>query len=159
MEEIKHEASFNDEGDVVLKSKEKVKQGKKSRAAGSRFELRVREYWESKGWMLDKWNNNVDLDECKLVKAKRKYNPFKKMLVVGTGFPDFVAIKFIREGIYDVMGIEVKMNGTLSKEEKLKCKWLLENNIFSVILVASKGEKRGEIKFDDFRERYGKVFT
>jgi len=65
----------------------------------------------------------------------------------------------ISSGKYDVMGVEVKMNGILSKEEKQKAKWLLDNNIFSVILVASKGEKRGEIKFEDFRERYSKLFS
>ena len=31
-------------------------------------------------------------------------------------------------------------------------KWLLENQIFSKILIASKGKKRGEIVYKDFEE-------
>ena len=36
--------------------------GKKSRDAGMRFERKVRADLESKGWIVDKWTNNVDLE-------------------------------------------------------------------------------------------------
>jgi len=55
----------------------------------------------------------------------------------------------IREG-YEIIGVEVKSNGYLDKEEKEKCRWLLENNVFSKILIASKGNKRGEIIYKEF---------
>ncbi len=157
MEKIpEHKATFNEKGKVVLKKRSEIKKGKLSRARGARFELKAREYWESRGWAVDKWTNNVDLVGSKLIKAKRKYNPFKKLLVVGTGFPDFIVMKHLHEEKHTVVGMEVKINGLLSKEEKQKCQWLLENNIFSQILIAKKGNKRGQIEFIDFKEKWGK---
>jgi len=144
-------------GVPVSKKKSKVKKGKLSKAQGARFELKVRGDLELKEWIVDKWTNNVDLVEGKLVKAKRKYNPFKKMLIVGTGFPDFLAFKKIGEESYDVIGVEVKMNGILSKIEKEKCRWYLKNGIFSQIWIAKKGDKRGSIEYVDFVERYNKT--
>jgi len=161
-----YETSWSDGGVPKSKKKSEVKKGRTSRARGARFELKVRLDLESKGRVVDKWNNNVDLpskddsgepDEGKLVVAKRKYNPFKKMLVVGTGFPDFISIKHIHEGVYSVIGVEVKMNGVLSKIEKEKCAWYLKNKIFSQIWIAKavrKGRKI-EIEYDDFLEKYG----
>lgn len=130
--------------------------GKKSRAAGARFELKVRNELEGQGWIMDKWTNNVDLKEGKLVKAKRKYNPYKKVLGIGTGFPDFIAFK--RKGKnYEVIGVEARGNGWLDKSEKEKCKFLLNKKIFSKILIAKKGKKRGEIKYIDFKEKYNNL--
>jgi hypothetical protein len=129
--------------------------GKKSRAAGARFELKVRGNLESDGWIVDKWSNNVDLEEGKLMKAKRKYNPYKKVLGIGTGFPDFIAFK--RKGkSYEIIGVEVRGNGWLDKSEKEKCKFLLDKKIFSKILIAKKGKKRGEIEYIDFKKKYRK---
>jgi len=130
--------------------------GKKSRAAGARFELKVRGNLESDGWIVDKWSNNVDLEEGKLIKAKRKYNPYKKVLGIGTGFPDFIAFK--RKGKnYEVIGIEVRGNGWLDKSEKEKCRFLLDKKIFSKLLIAKKGKKRGEIEYIDFKEKYNNL--
>ena len=124
--------------------------GKKSRASGARFELKVRGNLEKEGWIIDKWTNNVDLDLGILTKSKRKFNPYSKILGIGTGFPDFIGIK--RKGLaYDVIGIEVKGNGWLDKIEKEKCKWLLNKKIFGKILIARKGKKRGEIEYIDFK--------
>lgn len=153
-----YKTSWDERGKITSKEKSKVKRGSLSRAQGGRFELKVRGELESREWFIDKWNNNVDLEAGKLVKAKRRYNPFKKILVVGTGFPDFIAFKKAGEESYDVIGVEVKMNGTLSKTEKEKCAWYLQKEIFNRILVAKKGEKRGEIEYDNFMERYGKKF-
>lgn len=133
---------------------DKPKQGKRNRAAGARFELKVRCRLESEGWIMDKWTNNVDLEEGKLIKAKRKYNPFKKMLIVGTGFPDFIGFRNVGKK-YEVIGIEVKGDGWLDRSEKAKCKWLLDNKIFSKILIAKKGKKRGQVDYVDFKEKYG----
>jgi hypothetical protein len=134
----------------------KKKQGKRSRAAGARFELKVRNELESDGWLVDKWTNNVDLEKGKLVKAKRKFNPYLKILGIGTGFPDFIAFK--RKGkLYEIIGVEVKGSGWLDRIEKEKCRWLLNNKIFSKILIAKKGKKRGAIEYIDFKEKYNKA--
>ena len=153
-----YETSWDEKGIPKSKKKSEIKKGRKSKSAGSRFELKVRRDLEDKGRFVDKWNNNVDLEERKLVVAKRKYNPFSKVMTIGTGFPDFISIKKIRDGLYSVIGVEVKMNGVLSKTEKEKCSWYLKKGIFSQIWIAKKGEKRGEILYDDFREKYGKKF-
>ena len=147
--------------------------GKKARADGVKFELKVRRNLEANGWIVDKWNNNVDLDEHegvpdfaggkvetftmpqpKLIIAKRKYNPHKKVMAIGVGFPDFICFKLYnvaRVGkeetiVYEVIGVEAKSAKYLDKEEKAKVKWLLDNKIFSKILVAYKGEN-GEILY------------
>ncbi len=138
----------------------KKKQGKRNRAAGARFELKVRNDLEFQGWVIDKWTNNVDLEERKLVKAKRKYNPFKKVMVIGTGFPDFIGFKPSGKK-YDVIGIEVKKNGWIDKSEKEKCTWYLQKGIFSQIWIAKairEGRKIG-IEYDDFLEKYGKKYN
>ena len=143
-----------------MKSKKiitKSKQGKKNRAAGARFELKVRNNLESEGWIIDKWTNNFDLEEKKLIKAKRKYNPFKKVLGIGTGFPDFIAFR-LKKKDYEIIGVEVKGNGWLDKNEKEKCKFLIKEKIFSRILIAKKGKKRGEIEYIDFTKKYGKKY-
>lgn len=139
------------------------KQGKRNRAAGLRFEAKVRQNLEDMGWIVGKWMNTVDYDRegntGKVVPTKRKYNPFKKALVIGTGFPDFIAFKRDDEENrgYDIIGVEVKSRGYLDKIEKGMCMWLLENKIFSRILIAralQKGRKT-EILYDDFNEKYG----
>lgn len=135
------------------KKKSEIKKGSKSRGAGARFELKVREEMESRSWILTKWMNNVDLEKGKIIVAKRKYNPFQKAMVIGTGFPDFIAFRRYGEKC-EVIGVECKMNGTLSKIEKEKCKWLMKNNIFSEILIAKKGEKRGSIEYVEFSKKY-----
>jgi len=149
-----YETSWDGEGIGRSKKKSNVKKGRLSRAQGGRFELKVRGDLESKKWIIDKWSNNVDLDEKKLIKAKRKYNPFSKVLVIGTGFPDFIGFKLSGKKSYEIIGIEVKMNGILSKIEKEKCIWYLENKIFSRIIIAKKAEKRGEIEYIDFKKKY-----
>jgi len=149
-------------------SKENVKEknsirGKKSRAAGGRFELKVRTEIEKLGWIVSKWMNTVDNDkEGKiggLVPAKRKYNPFLKSLSIGTGFPDFVCLKKTEGGKYDVVGLEVKINGYLDAVEKGMCHWLLQNNIFSRILIAKKSKVRGEVEYIDFDKKYGEKYN
>ncbi|MEM3074806.1 MAG: hypothetical protein QW727_02595 [Candidatus Pacearchaeota archaeon] len=150
--------SYFDKGQHILKDKLKIKKGKLSKAAGARFEIKVRNYWENNGWILDKWTNNVDLEKNSLMPAKRKFNPFKRIMSIGTGFPDFIAIKPRKSRFHEVIGIEVKMKGLLSKEEKEKCRWYLNKRIFSKILIAKKfsnGKKIG-IEHIDFSKKWMK---
>jgi len=143
--------------------------GKRSRAAGGRFELKVRQNLEEMGWIISKWMNTVDKDKSnilRLMPAKRKYNPFLKALGVGTGFPDFIAFKKVEKFIdadgieqdagYEIRGVEVKSNGYLDKIEKDMCHWLLDNKIFSKILIAKKSKDRGKVDYMDFSEKYVK---
>jgi len=140
-------------------SEEKSERGKKSRAKGQRFEAKVRQDLENLGWVVAKWTNTVDYDKegkkGKVVPAKRKYNPFLKALSVGTGFPDFICFKRKEEG-FDIIGLEVKGSGYLDAIERGMCVWLLENKIFSRILIARRGKKAGEIEYIDFNAKYNK---
>ena len=77
------------------------------------------------------------------------------MFVLGAGFPDFIAIQPVHDELYRIIGVEVKINGILSKEEKEKCKWYLQKGIFPNIWIAKKAKKRGEIEYVDFKEKYG----
>ena len=139
------------------KSVSKSSQGKKNRASGARFELKVRADLEKMGWIVSKWMNTVDFEKegnlGKLVSAKRKYNPFRRALGIGVGFPDFVCFRKAENGNYEVIGLEVKGNGYLDQKEKGMCHWLIEHKIFSRILIAKKGKKRGETEFIDFKEK------
>jgi hypothetical protein len=79
-------------------------------------------------------------------------------MALGTGFPDFLAFKKIHSEYYSVIGVEVKMNGTLSKVEKEKCIWYLEKEVFSRILIAKEKKvgRKMEIEYLDFKEKYMK---
>jgi len=134
----------------------KSQKGKLSRAQGARFEIKVRNHLEQNKWITDKWTKNIDLELKKLIPAKRKFNPFSKILSIGTGFPDFIAFKQIlgkkqdNYHAYKLIGVEAKQKGILDKTEKEKCQFLLDNNIFKHILIAKKGEKRGTVHYTDF---------
>jgi len=137
-----------------MNKKEYSKQGKKNRASGRLFEAKVRQSLENMGWVVSKWMNTIDYEKNKLVPAKRKYNPFLKALSIGNGFPDFICFKRNSEKECEVIGLEVKANGYLDKIEKGMCLWLIENKIFSRILIARKGKKRGEVEYIDFSKKY-----
>jgi hypothetical protein len=201
---------------------EKKLQGKKNRREGAKFELLARKDLESKGWIVAKWQNNVEfltftgigldamfekdkkriLEGCKkfedqeliskdiyrfgkLIPAKHKFCGVGRPMAIGTGFPDFIAYKFwtgccrcpqtveeVKKIIeekskqvffntlvfdmpfdFNVTFIECKTNGKLSKEEKAKAEWYLKNNYCSKFLIASRGDKKGEIRYEDFVER------
>ena len=141
--------------------------GKANRAAGSRFEAKVRKDLESKGWIVARWSNNVKLEECKtsngngkminlLSDAHHELVPAKSTRFRSNthGFPDFITFKYEYDDdagfkIHTIHGVEVKSNGYLKPEERAKCKWLLDNHIFSKILIAKKGKKRGEIIYNE----------
>ena len=149
-----------------MKDKEKVKRGKKYRAMGSQFELRVRKDLEEKGWIVDKWSNNLEIKkydndegdfsgDIKLIPAKHKFRGIGIPMAMGTGFPDFMAYRFLPNDIKklaEVIGVESKLTGELDKKEKRKCRWLLDNGIFSKILVARKEKVKNKIvvEYEDF---------
>lgn len=148
--------SWDEKGLPISKKKSEIEKGKKSRKKGGDFELKVRKDLEEKGWTVSKWANNIDLETKKIIPAKRKFNPFSKALTLGTGFPDFIA--FQRTGDYfNVIGVESKVNGLLSKEEKEKCAFLLNNKIFNKIWISSKNEE-GKVSYLDFKEKFGEKF-
>ena len=160
---------------------EKIKQGRKNRQAGAIFELRVRADLEKEGWIVAKWTNNVEFmcthkEKCcaRLVKVKNKFRGKGIPMMLGAGFPDFIAFftdrnellnefelpfmsleveKFNHDFRANIIGVEVKSNGILKKEEKEKCKWLIDNNIFSKILIAKKSIKRGKIEYLHFKSK------
>ena len=137
------------------------KQGKKNRQKGVVFESKVREDLMKMNWVVNRWMNVVDQDKDGkiggIIPAKRKYNPYKKAMIIGTGFPDFVCFKKQEsESGFDVIGVEVKANGYLDQKEKGMCLWLLENKIFSRILIAKKkkNQRKIEIEYVDFDKKY-----
>lgn len=54
---------------------------------------------------------------------------------------------------FEMMAVECKTNGYLDKQEREKCKWLLDNNIFSKILIVSKHKIKNRIviKYNEFK--------
>jgi len=164
-----------------MKKIDKKKQGKKNKASGAAWELKVRKDMETCEWFVSKFQNNVEFGKIedgnefipikwkdltlangehyphpngRMIPAKRKYNQFSRAMTIGTGFPDFICWQPITN--YDVIGVEAKSNGYLDKEEREKCKWLLENKVFSIILIAKK-KKEGRkvvVEYVDFKKRY-----
>ena len=133
------------------------KQGKKNRAAGKKFEFEVKEDLESKGWILCKWANQIEFDSegnGKIVGAKPKWNPFKKSIMYsGVGFPDYLAFKR-RLDKTQIILVEAKKNGYLDKEERLKCDWLVKNDIVDEVMVAKKGKAKIEYKIIEKKEDF-----
>jgi hypothetical protein len=130
-----------------MKNPNKVKQGKKNRASGKRFELIVRKDLESKGWIV--FRNSNDVEEATssnpleweggmmFKQAKSKFNPFThRPMMTQSGFPDFIVIKSEEEG-WIVQFVECKVNGILDKKEKQKVEWIRKVVKISVV-VASK---------------------
>ena len=152
---------------ISMKEIDRKKQGKRNRASGLRFERIVKDDLISKGLFVSKFQSTVDFNfENKLDKEIKKnvwkdYIEGKKVpYVLGLqsakgnrfrartlGFPDFIVwgiitkndYTYIKNGpLFDVIGVEAKSDGYLDRIEKAKCKWLLENQIFSSILIAKK---------------------
>ena len=156
----------------------KVARGRSARVLGADFERRVRKDLEEDGWIIDKWSNQVETElynqpmfeeDWKLVPAKHKFQQNGIPFTIGVGFPDFIVFRLrgcslctARMGTsgkenYTNIGVECKMNGKLSKIEKEKCRWLLNNNVFNSIKIAEKTKEKGKIVivYHDFKEKYG----
>ncbi len=110
-----------------------------------------------------KWNGKL-IPAKPSIRMTKTLKGFAPVLVSSwTGFPDFIAYKvrtievngknfianFGGKTLSEVTGVECKLNGKLDKEEKEKCKWLLENNIFSKILITSKDGRK--IKYEEWK--------
>lgn len=127
-----------------------IKRGKKARSSGRAFELSVRHNLESSGWIVSRWQNNIqlsDIEHIELVAAKP--GPFR---LLTTGFPDFIAYKPTLCGIccgYEVIGVECKLNNSLDRIEKAKVKWLLKNIIFNKIFIAKWNKERTQIIYEE----------
>lgn len=162
--ESEYKTRFNEDGSIRFIKKEDADSGRKSKKSGGAFEARARKDLEEKGWIVDKWSNNVDIAGGEIVPCKRifrKFNANMGVMTIGTGFPDFVCFQKMDNGLFKIIGVEVKMNGTLSRIEKEKCAWYLKNEIFSEILIASKiQEKKGAkitIEYIDVSEILGRM--
>lgn len=149
-----------------MKDPEKVKQGKRNRRMGADFERRTRKDLEQKGWFVSKYQNNVEflynlsilnsqgpVKEGKMIPAKAS-----RFRLSSTGFPDFISykkVKFKNENIYYVDFIECKVNGRLSKVEKEKAQWYLDNNVCSKFLIAYKEKinNRVKVKYKEFERK------
>lgn len=157
-----------------MKNPKKVKMGKRSKAQGGAFELKTRKDLEEKGFIVSKWQNNVEFDfeaddfykvprgtTASLKPSKAKFRGIGIPMMMGAGMPDFVAFKriehiqihdgdstqiFIKHhNLYEVIGVESKLTGTLDKLEKQKCRWYLDQGIFSRILVSKKTKIKNKI--------------
>jgi len=158
-----YKTEWDEKGLPVSKSKAKIKEGQKSKKSGADFELKVRRDLESKGWNVAKWTNNVDLGKQEIITAKKGmvFNPFLRRMVPtlsSTGFPDFIAFQLVGEKTYNVIGVESKINGTLSREEKEKCAFLLNKKVFNGIWISSKNEGK-KVEYLDFKEKFGEKFS
>ena len=125
-------------------------QGRKNRAAGARFELKFRKIMEEKGWIVDKWGNNIDLQTNEIVKAKS--NRFR---MSSTGFPDFVLFKKMTEsfedapGYYDLRLVECKLDGYLTKMEKEKLK-VYQDKGFQVFIAYKDETQENKLRMREY---------
>lgn len=126
--------------------------GKKARVSGGIFERKVRSDMEDKGWIITKWQNQVDLKNNKIIPAPHKYNFFKKSIIPGQGFPDFVCFKHNGD-FWEVIGVESKAPKYLDKEEREKAEWLINNKIFDKILVGYKNKKNKRLEYYEFGKK------
>lgn len=120
-----------------------------------------------------------------IIPAKNKFLGIGIPMSIGTGFPDFIAfrqittapqgksiiinhkcdycekdaqvVEFKMSTIYEVIGVESKMNGDLDKQEREKCRWYLENRVFDKILISEKTKVKNRVVvvYHDFVEKYG----
>lgn len=121
----------------------------------------------------------------KIIPAKNKFLGIGIPMSIGTGFPDFIAfrqittapqgksiiinhkcdycekdaqvVEFKMSTIYEVIGVESKMNGNLDKQEIEKCRWYLENRVFDKILISEKTKVKNRVVvvYHNFMEKYG----
>lgn len=108
---------------------DKQKQGRVNRRKGEVWETKVRRYLENQGYVVTRWTNKVDLETDMLVPARLTPRNMKP------GFPDFLAFTLLQN---DIILVESKLNGYLTREEKEQCEWLLKNRIVHRILIISK---------------------
>ena len=118
--------------------------GRRSRRLGAQFELDVRRDMTSKGWVVAKWQNNIDLQTNEIIQSHS--NRFNSR---SCGFPDFIMFRQNKNAYcYELKFVECKTNNKLSKEEKIKLEVL--RKLGHSCYVAFKDGK--EIKYREFME-------
>ena len=146
------------------------KQGKRNKAMGADFERRTRKDLEAGNWKVSKYGNNVRDSKPRDGLAHafhiKKCIPAKPGMyrMMQTGFPDFIAYQIVdgrsecadtlvtQDGSIQidadasVFFIECKVNGYLSKEEKEKAQWYLDNGYCSKFLIAYKTKEKNRVK-------------
>lgn len=132
----------------------KKEQGKKNKAAGLRFERKVRKELEEQGYIVSKWQNNIKIKEIltiapdiiiegDIIPARTGFGGYKNFRIHQSGFPDFIIWKTIgsKDG-YEIIGLECKINGLLDKIEKEKVRLYKEKMVFSKFLLAKKQKNK-----------------
>ena len=139
---------------MVMTKEEYKKQGKTNRRHGAEFERKVRKDTISKGWIVDKWSNNVDLDTQEIVQAKSNMYGSRSC-----GFPDFVMFRLTEdfdtetyEDYYKLRFVECKINGKLSKKEKLKMNFLIKQG-HKCFVAYKDGKEIIYREFVEYKER------
>ncbi len=121
---------------------DKKAQGKRNRRIGAEFERAVRRDMNYKGWIIDKFTSNIELENMRIVQAKsNRWNSRS------CGFPDFVIFRKLGE-LFEVRFIECKTNNILSKPEKLKLDFLVKKG-FRTFVAFKEGKN---IKYREFFE-------
>ena len=136
---------------IIFMDKKSV--GKRSKAQGKAFELKVYNDLKTNYSAVTHFHSKFDLGKMELVQAKPKWINGRLIMLQG-GFPDFVAWD-IQNNRYPI-GIECKMDGELTENEKIMCHWLVLNNIFYDIYIASKTKVKNKIVvvYESYREKY-----
>ena len=109
---------------------DKQLQGRRNKRVGAAFETKTRKFFEEQGWIVSKWQSNIDLQTDEFKPAGNHYIPGRG-LTMGKGFPDFVMFKpheavFNEMRLYPLQFVECKTNNILSKEEKMKMQVIKE---------------------------------
>lgn len=137
---------------MTLTKQELSKLKKKAKTDGAKFEKKVREHYEEKGWIVTKWRNNIENGE--IIPARNYYIPGRGN-VMGSGFPDFVMFKLHCKAYYEVIFVEAKLNGFLTKEEKEKLKVLREMG-HKILIAYEDKTQQNNIKVREFIYTEGK---
>ena len=134
----------------VNKPTDYVKQGKRNRINGADFERRVRRELEKQGWIVSKWQNNLDYPKENINLPSEKRKDFEcipakasRFRLSSTGFPDFICYQ---RSPRVLIFVEVKTNGKLDKQEREKAKWYLDNDYCDRFFVASKYKEKNRIQ-------------
>jgi len=143
--------------------KELSKIRSKARSSGKRFEIKIREDLESKGFLVFRNSNDVKKIETpngqsiQFKQTTGHWNPFTKMIMVSqSGFPDFIVLKEAKltyedetpiefmetpNVLFNVAFVECKLNGYINKVEKEKVNWLIKNLHVPFYVASKEGKK------------------
>lgn len=120
---------------------DKKKQGKDNRRHGKEFERKVRHDLEANGWIVSRWNNNINLNLKQFTQAVSIPG-----IVMQSGYPDFIAIQECphtksevpsKDHDWHIMFVEAKINGYLDRIEKDKAEFYKSKGF--KFIIAKKG--------------------